>query len=161
LLTLEPCAANGYLERHAELLLASFRRWTGRDLVAPDLPRAAQARALFDAPFAVLSHDAAADPVLNYANRTALRLFELDWSELTATPSRLTAEAPERTERARLLAEVSRRGYIDDYRGVRVSKNGRRFSIESATVWNLVNESGGLCGQAASFSRWRYFEIGT
>ena len=160
-MALEPCAGNGYVERHARLLLASFRRWTGRDLVAPDLPPRAQARALFNAPFAVLSHDTATDPMLNYANRTALLLFELDWSELTVMPSRLTAEAPERTERARLLADVSRRGYIDDYRGVRVSKTGRRFSIQRATVWNLLDESGGVCGQAATFSHWRFLEAAT
>jgi hypothetical protein len=125
------------------------------------LPPWDQARALFNAPFAVLSHDTATDPMLNYANRTALRLFELDWGELTTMPSRLTAEVSERSERARLLAQVLRRGYIDDYRGVRVSKNGRRFSIQRATVWNLLDESGGACGQAATFSHWRYLDIAT
>ena len=100
--------------------------------------------------------DTAPDPILNYANRTALQLFEVDWTELTAMPSRLTAEVPERAERARLLSEVSSRGYIDDYRGIRVAKSGRRFLIERATVWNLFDESGGPYGQAATFSEWRH-----
>jgi hypothetical protein len=70
-------------------------------------------------------------------------------------PSRLTAEAPDRGERARLLAEVSARGYIDDYAGVRVSRSGRRFMIARATVWSLVDEAGRRRGQAATFGTWQ------
>jgi len=57
----------------------------------------------------------------------------MSWAELTRTPSRLTAEAPNREERARLLAAVTARGFIDDYSGVRISKSGRRFRIARAT----------------------------
>lgn len=131
---------------------------TGRNLVEPGLAPEEQARELFNAPFAVLSHDTATDPILNYANRISLQLFELSWEELTVMPSRLTAEAPARAERTRLLSEVSSRGYIDDYRGVRVSKNGRRFLIERATVWNLLDESGAPYGQAATFNEWHYLD---
>lgn len=139
-------------------MLASLRHWTGRNLVEPGLAPEEQARELFNAPFAVLSHDTATDPILNYANRISLQLFELSWEELTVMPSRLTAEAPARAERTRLLSEVSSRGYIDDYRGVRVAKNGRRFLIERATVWNLLDESGAPYGQAATFNEWHYLD---
>ncbi|MGH7798023.1 MAG: MEKHLA domain-containing protein [Candidatus Binatia bacterium] len=156
--TSQPSALNRYLDRHVARLLASLRHFTGRNLVEPSLSPEEQARELFNAPFAVLSHDTATDPILNYGNRTGLQLFELSWKELTVMPSRLTAEAPERAERGRLLSEVSSRGYIDDYRGVRVAKNGRRFLIERATVWNLLDESGAPYGQAATFSEWRYLD---
>jgi hypothetical protein len=63
-----------------------------------------------------------------------------------------------RDERARLLDRVSQQGYIDDYRGVRISKTGRRFMIEQATVWNLLDENGAPYGQAATFSQWRYLD---
>jgi hypothetical protein len=75
---------------------------------------------------------------------------------LTRTPSRLTAEAPDREERARLLEIVTRRGFIDDYSGIRVSKTGRRFRISRATVWNLLTEDGRPCGQAARFDKWEF-----
>ena len=68
---------------------------------------------------------------------------------------RLTAQAPNREERARLLAQVAAKGYIDDYSGVRISRKGRRFRIERATVWNLTDENGSPCGQAATFSKWK------
>ena len=80
----------------------------------------------------------------------------MSWTELTHTPSRLTAEAPNRAERARLLAAVTQRGFIDDYSGVRISKSGRRFRIDRATVWNLLTETGQPCGQAAMFDRWEF-----
>ena len=93
---------------------------------------------------------------MNYGNRAALALWEMSWDEFTRTPSRLTAEAPNREERARLLAAVTARGFIDDYSGVRISKTGRRFKISQATVWNLVAADGTPCGQAAMFAQWEF-----
>lgn len=153
-----PNPSNAYLQDHVQCLLTSLRHWTGRNLIDPGLPKVEQARQLFYAPFALLSHNTAADPLLNYANRTGLSLFELSWEELLQTPSRLTAEPAHRDERIALLEAVSHRGFIDDYRGVRVSKKGRRFLIEKATVWNLRGHDGAHCGQAATFSAWRFLE---
>lgn len=151
----EPSAANRYLVEHVDLLRRSLRQLAGRDLVPPGLDPVEAARAVFEAPFVVLSHDATPDPVLSYGNRAALALFELSWVELTRMPSRLTAEAPDRDERARLLARVAAQGWIDDYSGVRISRTGRRFRIEQATVWNLVDADGRRRGQAATFASWR------
>jgi len=141
---------------HNAVLARSFRRFTGRELLPGLLNPAGLARNLFQAPFVLVSHGTEADPVLNYGNAAALALWEMPWEEFTGTPSRLTAEAPNRAERARLLAAVATRGFIDDYSGVRISKSGRRFSIAQATVWNLVTESGEPCGQAATFREWEY-----
>ena len=153
-----PSVQNRYLAAHVARLLASLRQWTGRDLAQPALSPEEQAREVFHAPFVLLSHNTAPDPILNYANQTALALFDLSWEELTAMPSRLTAEAPAREDRARLLAEVSSRGFIDDYCGIRIARNGRRFLIERATVWNLIDENGAPYGQAATFSEWRFMD---
>jgi len=139
-------------------MLASYAHWTGKHLIEPELPPSERARRLFEAPFAALSHNTAADPILNYANRTGLQLFEPSWAELMQTPSRQTAEPMHREERARLLDAVTKRGFIDDYRGIRISKTGRRFLIERATVWNLLDENGAPYGQAATFSQWHYLE---
>jgi hypothetical protein len=151
-----PSEANSFLADHVALLRRSLRQLAGRDLIDVDLPAAEAAERIFRAPFVVLSHDATADPVLTYGNRRALELFELSWVALCRTPSRLTAEAPDRDERARLLRQVAERGFIDDYAGVRVSHSGRRFRIVGATVWNLVDADGRACGQAATFAHWRY-----
>jgi hypothetical protein len=154
----EPGAQNGYLATHVALLSNSFRRWTGKNLIESGTSAESRARALFFAPFAVLSHDTGTEPILNYANWTGLELFELTWSELIVMPSRLTAQAPDQAERARLLSQVAARGFIDDYRGVRISKTGRKFLIERATVWNLLDDQGVLHGQAASFDAWRFLD---
>jgi PAS domain-containing protein len=153
-----PNAGNNYLDAHVARLLTSFRHWTGKDLIGPSISQKAQARELFNAPFAILSHDTAPDPILNYANEAGLRLFGLSWEELIRMPSRLTAQALEQDERARLLSQVSEQGYIGDYRGIRITKAGRRFLIERATVWNLLDESGAFYGQAATFSEWRFLD---
>jgi hypothetical protein len=141
---------------HSICLTRSYAHFTGRELLPGATDARALAQKLYEAPFVVVSHGTEADPVLNYGNATALGLWEMSWAEFTRTPSRLTAEPPNRDERARLLAAVAARGYIDDYSGVRISKTGRRFHIARATVWNLVTASNQPCGQAATFREWRF-----
>lgn len=142
-----------HMADHVVLLAESFARLTGRPLIdsdAANLPRV-----LWEAPFALVSHGTEPDPVFNYGNLTALRLFEMSWEDFTRLPSRLSAEASNREERARLLARVSADGYIDDYAGIRISASGRRFVIEGAVVWNVVDGDGVYRGQAAMFASWR------
>jgi hypothetical protein len=141
-----------------QLLLDSYHSWTGRELIARHASPEDQATALFAAPFVVASHGMEADPILNYANRMALELWELTWEQFTRTPSRLTAEPINRTERERMLARAAERGFIDDYRGVRISSSGRRFIVEDALVWNVVDAAGKKLGQAATFARWQFLE---
>ena len=139
-----------------QILARSLKHFTQRDLLPGDFSPAELAEKIFHAPFVVMSHGTEADPVLNFGNAAALALWEMSWAELTRTPSRLTAEAPNREERARLLATVAARGFIDDYSGVRISKTGRRFKTSRATVWNLIAEAGQPCGQAAMFDQWEF-----
>lgn len=136
-------------------LLLSFRHWTGRDLIDPIGTADRQAHALFHAPFVVVSHGGEPDPILNYGNRIALDLWEVTWEDLCRMPSRLTAEPVNQAERARMLADAQIHGHIADYRGVRISKTGRRFLVEQAVVWNVLNAEGKTVGQAATFSQWR------
>jgi hypothetical protein len=145
-----------FMVNHTACLAHSFRHWTGRDLLPGNFLPAGFSEKLFHAPLVVVSHGTEADPVLNYGNAAALALWEMSWEELTRTPSRLTAEAPNREERARLLEAVTRRGFIDDYSGVRIAKSGRRFRIRRATVWNLLTADGQPCGQAAMFGEWKF-----
>lgn len=149
-----PGPGNHYLKGHIAILRRSLRQLTGRDLLDGETTDAAAAKLLFQAPLVLLSHNRAPDPILTYGNLSALSLFEMSWEELTSMPSRLTAEAPNREERARLLDQVAAKGYIDDYSGVRISSKGRRFRIQRATVWNLTDENGNPYGQAATFSEW-------
>ena len=141
---------------HTQILARSLKHFTGRELWPGNLSAAELAEQVFHAPFVLVSHGTEADPVLNYGNQAALALWEMSWAELTRTPSRLTAEAPNREERARLLAAVARRGFIDDYSGIRISKTGRRFRLAQATVWNLLAENDQPCSQAAMFSDWKF-----
>ena len=143
---------------HSECLIRSLAHWTGRDLTPGVSDPRERARVLFEAPFVLVSHGTEADPILNYGNRAALTLWETTWEELTRMPSRLTAEAPNREERARLLERVTRDGFIADYSGVRISRGGRRFRIAEATVWNLLNADHQPCGQAALFHTWTFLD---
>jgi PAS domain-containing protein len=131
----------------ANLMAVSFLRLVGRALgEAPD------AAFLYgQAPFCLLAHDGAADPCFIYANEAAQACFGYAWEEFLRLPSRLSAEAPEQGERQRLLEAVRGRGFIENYRGVRIAKSGRRFLIENAVVWELVDEAGVRHGQAAMF----------
>jgi len=154
---------NGKVDSNApnpqvQLLLDSFARLLGRELIARAGTADEQAERLFQAPFVVASHGTEADPILNYGNARALALWEMSWEEFTRTPSRLTAEPVHRDERSRLLAQTRQHGYVDDYSGIRISKTGRRFRIERAIVWNLTAADGSHGGQAATFDSWMPLE---
>jgi hypothetical protein len=151
----EPSEENLYWVEHVNLLRESFRQLVGRDLTDSTLSPIEAATEIYHAPFVVVSHDTAADPIFNYGNRAAQQLFEMNWQEFTALPSRQSAEPPNREERAQLLAAVSTQGFIENYAGTRIAKSGKRFRIEQVTVWNL-NANGLYLGQAAVYSQWRY-----
>lgn len=143
-----------WLISHGTTLLDTHHRLTGRHLIEPTGDITADARRLFEAPFVVVSAGTDPEQTLNYANATALRLWELDWDTLVKTPSRHTAEPVHRDERAAFLRRVRESGFIDDYSGIRISSRGNRFRIAKATVWNLSDQSGNHLGQAATFSSW-------
>jgi len=150
----EPAKANNYLEEHIQCLQRSLKHWRGSGF-KENGDTAFLARELYHAPFALLSHGNQDDPIINYANRTAQQLFELDWHAFIKLSSRLSAEPVARAERETLLKRVSENGFISDYSGVRISSTGQRFMIHQASVWNLLDQHGKACGQAAMFSNWR------
>lgn len=136
------------------MLRSSYQQCTGKALIDPAIGDVDAVEALDQAACALLSHGMEADPVFNYGNRRALELFEMSWEQFTRLPSRLSAEPMLQAERAQLLARVAQHGYIDDYSGVRISSGGKRFLIRNATVWNVVDEAGQPCGQAALLPQW-------
>lgn len=154
----QPSSSNQFQSEHAALLRSSFARLLSQPLLpgTDDLSPPAFAQALFESPAVLLSHGLQEDPIFNYGNLAAMNLFEVDWTSLTQMPSRKSAEPLNRDERARLLDAVTKKGYIDDYSGVRISSGGRRFLIPKAIVWNLIDDDGEFRGQAATFSDWEY-----
>jgi hypothetical protein len=149
-----PTEENNFLVDHALDIKKSYRQLLLKELM-PDIQSDGQfARQLFYAPFAVVSHDTASDPIFNYANLKALELFDLSWEAFTRLPSRLSAEPVNQAERDRLLAEVTEKGYIDHYEGVRISSSGKRFLIKNAIVWNITDENECYKGQVARFDQW-------
>lgn len=136
-------------ERRIALIAASFARLLGRPLaeVGDDV-----VACLWEAPVAIVAHGTEPDPIFFFGNARALTVFETDAAHFVGMPSRLSAEAPLRGERQALLDRVSAQGFIADYAGIRISATGRRFRIDRAIVWNLIDEAGGLQGQAATFA---------
>lgn len=138
-------------------LLDSWEHWLGSPLIPRSDP-VADAQRIADAPFVVVAHGTEQDPLLNFANRSALTLWEMSLDQFLGTPSRLTAEPVHRSERAELLQRTTRDGYISDYSGIRIASTGARFRIHQATVWNVLDEHGAAAGQAATFSEWTPLE---
>jgi|GEM_PF-196691 len=139
------------LTMHTTLLLDNYHRCFGEDLIVRG---ADEAERLMVAPFVVLSHGVQEDPIFSYGNCCAQDLFEMDWSTLTKLPSRYSAEPLHRNERAALLEDVRRHGFSEKYHGIRVSASGKRFYIDSAKIWMLLDAEGEIVGQAATFSQW-------
>ncbi len=149
----KPWLQHGWIQ-HSQYIIESYKSLLGYPLIEAHGSETEQAKSLFNAPFVVVSHGTQADPLLNYANRVAMQLWKISIPTLLKTPSRMTAEAMHRDERANLLARTTRDGFVDDYRGIRIATDGQRFLIERATVWNLADTSGHYVGQAATFDNW-------
>jgi hypothetical protein len=137
------------MQRRIALIASSFARLLGRPLVERSDDMLA---GLWRAPAAIVAHGTEPDPVFFFGNRRALEVFECAAARFTRMPSRLSAEAPLRAERRALLERVAADGFISDYAGVRITATGRRFRIERAIVWNVVDETGERYGQAATFA---------
>jgi hypothetical protein len=152
----EPSENNAYLVEHVTLMEDSLQRLTGKQFTDFGLNRNNLAKNLYHAPFVVVSHNTDPDPIFNYANLTAQKLFEMNWVEFTLCPSRLSAEVPNQEERAKLLKVVTTQGFIDNYAGIRISKNQRRFKIQDVLVWNLFNAENQYRGQAAFYQHWQF-----
>jgi len=151
-----PDFSSPWIIEHSMLLADSFRHWTGRSLIEGHWQPPVLARRLYEAPFVLLSHGTEPDPLFNYANLTAQRLWEREWDELIGMPSRKSAEPAVRGQRSQALGNALQGGYVADYFGIRISACGRRFRIEGGVIWNLSTDSGELLGQAAMFENWTW-----
>ena len=141
-------------EKHADILMENYKKYFSEELVCNTGDGFNRFESLWGADFVIVSHGIEEDPVFNFGNLTALNLFELDFSEFTSMPSRKSAQTPSQDDRNKLLAEVTKYGCINHYKGVRVSSMGKRFFIENAKVWNLYDENSAYYGQAAMFKSW-------
>jgi len=141
--------------RWSQILANSYRQVIGADLVNADTPEQLS-QALFHAPFVLVSHGTQADPIFNYANQTAMQLWGFDWDEFTRTPSASVTQPDEMSDRALMLKQAAEQGYIDNYEGTRIAKSGQKFLIKEVRLWNLEDEKGDRCGQAATFPSWQW-----
>ena len=145
-----PSQANNWHQDFVARIVEAFARVTDGDLIAEaGLDPAALGRSAWDGNFALLTHDTNA--ILTYGNRFALDLWEMDWETLVRTPSRLTAPEEDRAARAVIMARVERDGFTRSYTGRRVSRTGKFFLIENATVFTLTDEKGAGFGTGAFF----------
>lgn len=134
------------------LIAESFARLTGGTLIdaaADDLEAV-----MWSAERAILAHGTQDPPLFFYANRLGLKLFAMSAKEILGLPSYKSAEPDLREERAAMLAKLEADDVIADYSGIRIGADGRRFMIERAYVWNIVDEKGVRHGQAATWTDW-------
>ena len=145
------------------LLIESYFRKTGRPLFEQEVEITDVAQLLWEAPFALLSHDGSEDPKVTYANKAGLDLFEAEWDEMIGGESKNTArdetsgesDVTHREERAAMLKEALAKGYVDDYQGVRQTiKGDREFRILDATIFSIESPGGDAMGQGAVIRLW-------
>ena len=133
------------LESHQRLFQSPLVRSSGIRLAAQEL---------FVLDQVVLCHDGSEDPRFLYANRAALQLFSRNCEQMVGMPSRLSASANQRLSRREQLELARRQDKLENYSGVRVNSQGRRFQIRGARIWSLIDQERHYSGQAACFSQW-------
>jgi PAS domain-containing protein len=139
----------------AAVILDSFRRLLGRELIGRTGDAGEDARRLFELPLGVLAHDTATTPLLDWANRAAAAAFDATPEELLGRPSAATAPADASADRERLFETLRRHGFVTGYTGMRITTTGRRFLIEDVTVLELRDGRGNPAGHAAIIGKTR------
>jgi len=139
---------------HTLLLVESFRRKVGRPIhpSIEDVEITAATQTVYEGPFVLLSHTP--DRKYNYANKAAQNLWGYTWEEFIGMESSKSAQpddTQEQSQRDALLAKAEEQGYIDNYSGVRIRKDGTKFRVSGLTLWNVESPSGTFLGQAAVF----------
>lgn len=133
----------------AREILDSYRRLLGRELLPRSGDATEDARRLFDLPLAVLAHDTAPQPRLDWANRAAAMAFDATPESLLGRPSAATTPADAVADRGKLFEALARDRFVTGYSGVRVSLTGRRFVIDDVTVFEVTDADGRPAGHAA------------
>lgn len=117
----------------------------------------ALAEALFNCHLAILSHEVVVsangrDNKYNYANKTALDVFERSFEEQTQLLSTQSAQADSTAQNQRntLLAECLMKGHVR-FSGERLSATGKTVVLNDAVLFNLFDAAGVYCGQAVVF----------
>ncbi len=151
-----PGSENGYLKEYITLITKSLKKLANIEIVDFSLSMEEQAKQAFNADYVLLAHNGSSDPTFNYANQTALDLFEMPWEEFIGMPSKYSAESDERGTREAFLAEVAEKGYSKNYSGIRISKTGKRFEIKNVMLWNVYDADNNRIGQAALFCEYEY-----
>lgn len=151
-----PSSENAYLKDYIYQMTNSLKELTNIELVDSTLSLEEQAKQVFNADYVFLAHNGSSDPIFNYANQTALNLFEMSWEEITKLPSKYSAESDERGQRDKFINEVTEKGYSKDYSGIRISKTGKRFKIKNVILWNVYDAENNRIGQAAMFDEYEY-----
>ena len=152
-----PPEAKDFVRSHSRLLIKSLLRFRDIPVHAKairELTPEQLAGYLFENHTAVVSQGTEENPILNYGNRNALRLWKMDWKEFTSTPSQRTAEPELQEERARILEVVQNKGIIYPYSGIRISGDGRRFLIKDTKIWRVEEDDGTPRGMAAMITDW-------
>ena len=94
----------------------------------------------------IASHDT--NGFFNYLNKAALSLFKVTKDQVIGRSTTMTAPKSEQKQRNELLNQVNSHGFIDNYKGIRVTSDGELFQIEDATIWNVVDKNSHKMGQA-------------
>ena len=133
----------------AAVILDSFFRLLGRELMPRSGSPSADAALLYEFPLAVLAHNTADLPLLDWVNCAAAAAFETTPERLLGRPSAATTPADATADRAQLFESIRQSGFTTGYSGTRIGLTGRRFVIEDTTLLSLQDPEGNPAGHAA------------
>lgn len=145
-----------FVIQHAKLIAFSYKYWTGKDLFPGKPEDYRLSEALYLAPYIVVSHGIEKDPIFNYANLSAQKLWKIEWDAFTKMPSRLSAEPVEENKRNQLLEEGKKKGVTFLKQVIRIDNTGRKFYIEEVVLFNLIDKNKNYLGQGAVYEKWKY-----
>lgn len=148
----KPDVGNGFQRNHMNLMRNNLVRAGGVDIFNFSKAGVEAAERMFHAPFALFSYGNEEEPIYNYANLTALKLFDISWEDLTQTRIQDSFEAEEWKKHLGIMNQVQEKGALPNYCSSRKIKTGKSFHFKKGIIWSLKDEYLTHTGQAVVFT---------
>lgn len=104
------------------------------------------------APYSLIAHNNNEDPQFIYANLKAIASFGYPADILIGLPSRFSTAISDQPVRQQMLNTVKQHGIARNYSGPRINADGNVFMIYDGAIWQIMDASANVIGQAALFN---------
>ncbi len=142
------------------LVSISHKKYLAKPVLEPEPSEEQRAAAFWEVPFVLMVHDDSEQCLLEYGNKAALALFEMEYLDFFGTSSFAIVAPDETVQQDWIWAMRDVEERFEKYTVVpklrMMSSTGRPFVAKDVLVFRVDSLEDEPIGQAVMFSKWQY-----